>query len=164
MLAEELVGGRLFQIAFVVPDLQSALDRYTALLSGAPWRCYTFSAAWHSSAEYRGRPTDFVARLALNDGSPQLELIEPVSGPSTHADWLDERGEGVHHLGLLVESVTAARSRMERTGYETVQAGSGFGVDGDGEYAYFDTRRDLGLLLEAVEPPGRLPDPERVWP
>lgn len=53
---------------------------------------------------------------------------------------------------------------MAAAGYEVVQAGSGFGVDGDGAYAYFDTWRDIGLSIEAVEPPGRMPDPDFVWP
>jgi catechol 2,3-dioxygenase-like lactoylglutathione lyase family enzyme len=161
---EELLAGRLFQIAFVVDDLDEALRRYTAVLGGEPWRCYMFSAAIHRTCEYRGAPRDFTARLALNDGSPQIELIEPVRGPSIHRDWLEERGEGVHHVGVVVESVQAATTRMEEAGYDAIQSGTGFGADGDGAYAYFDTRRDLGVVVEAVEPPGRMPDPEFVWP
>src|SRR5262245_15252627 len=149
MGVEELLGGRLFQIAFVVDDLEQGLERYTTVLGGAPWRCYTFSASLHSTCEYRGGPTDFSARLAFNDASPQIELIEPLSGASIHRDWLEERGEGVHHLGVIVESVATATARMEAAGYERIQSGAGFGAGEDGAYAYFDARRDLGLVLEA---------------
>ena len=164
MGVEELLGGRLFQIAFVVEDLEQGLERYTRVLGGAPWRCYTFSASLHSTCDYRGGPTDFSARLALNDASPQIELIEPVHGPSIHREWLDQCGEGVHHLGVIVESVAAATAHMEAAGYERIQSGAGFGTGGDGAYAYFDARRELGLVLEAVEPPRRMPDAEFVWP
>src|SRR5436190_21691528 len=96
---ETLVDGPVFQIAFVVHDLDMALARYTAVLGGAPWRVFTFSAAIHRTAEYRGCPTEFSVRLALNGTSPQYELIQPQSGQGVHRDWLDERGEGFHHVG-----------------------------------------------------------------
>jgi catechol 2,3-dioxygenase-like lactoylglutathione lyase family enzyme len=161
---EALVDGTLFQIAFVVRDLEDALSRYTHVLGGAPWRIFTFSAAIHREAAYRGGPTDFSVRLALNGTSPQYELIEPVRGPGVHGDWLAERGEGFHHVGVLVDSLEATVERMARAGYEAVQTGAGFGAAGDGRYAYFDTARDLGFLVEAVEPPERMPEPDRIWP
>jgi hypothetical protein len=159
-----LLDRPVFQIAVVVVDLEVALERYSRLLGAGPWRCYTFSAAMHTFCEYRGGRTDFSARLALNDQSPQLELIEPRAGASIHQDWLHERGEGVHHVGVIVDSVADAISQMARAGCPVIQAGSGFGVAGDGAYAYFDTQDDLGLIVEAVEPPERMPAAELVWP
>jgi hypothetical protein len=164
MDAAALLDGEVFQMAFVVRDLDAALERHTHVLGGAPWRCWTFSAAIHREAVYRGEPTDFSVRLALNGTSPQFELIEPVSGRGVHGDWLEQHGEGFHHLGVIVDSVEAATERMTAAGYEAVQIGRGFGADDDGVYAYFDTARDLGYLVEAVEPPQRMPEPERIWP
>jgi catechol 2,3-dioxygenase-like lactoylglutathione lyase family enzyme len=161
---DPLAGTSIFQVAFVVHDLTGALERYQTLLGPRSWRCYIFGADWHSSCEYRGGPTSFSVRLALSDGSPQLELIQPIEGPSIHEDWLRERGEGVHHLGVIVDSVPRTVERMATAGYEVVQTGSGFGADGDGVYAYFDTWRDIGVSIEVVEPPGRMPDPDFVWP
>jgi methylmalonyl-CoA/ethylmalonyl-CoA epimerase len=161
---EALVGGEVFQIAYVVRDLDAALERYARVLGGAPWRIFTFSAAIHREASYRGGPTDFSVRLALNGTSPQYELIEPVSGAGVHGAWLEERGEGFHHVGVIVASVAATVERMAAAGYEAVQTGSGFGAGGDGSYAYFDTAADLGFLVEAVEPPERMPDPDRTRP
>jgi catechol 2,3-dioxygenase-like lactoylglutathione lyase family enzyme len=159
-----LVGGRVFQIAFVVRDLDQALERYSRMFAATSWRGWTFGASLHRSAAYRGRPADFSSRLALSDTSPQFELIEPLEGESIHRDWLEVHGEGVHHLGVIVESVDAVLDRMERAGFPVVQSGSGFGADGDGVYAYFDTRDLLGLMLEAVEPPARMPPVDFAWP
>ena len=161
---ETLVDGRLFQIAFVVRDLDAALERYTRILGGAPWRIFTFSAAIHRRAEYRGGATDFSVRLALNGSSPQYELIEPQLGSGIHADWLDERGDGFHHVGVIVASLETAVDRMSAAGYEAIQTGAGFGAAGDGAYAYFDTVADLGCFVEAVEPPAGMPEPDSVWP
>jgi catechol 2,3-dioxygenase-like lactoylglutathione lyase family enzyme len=161
---EALVDGRAFQIAVVVRDLETALERYAAVLGGGPWRGYRFTADIHTSCEYRGGPTDFELRLALNDQSPQFELIEPGEGPSIHKDWLNERGEGLHHVGVIVESVPAAVTRMTQAGYAVIQAGAGFGAANDGAYAYFDAQDDLGLVLEVVEPPASMPEIDFVWP
>jgi methylmalonyl-CoA/ethylmalonyl-CoA epimerase len=161
---ETLVDGQLFQIAFVVRDLDAALERYTRVLGGAPWRIFTFSGAIHREAAYHGDPTDFAVRLALNGTSPQYELIEPQRGPGIHQDWLDERGEGFHHVGVIVASLETAVERMAAAGYQAIQTGAGFGAAGDGAYAYFDTVADLGCFVEAVEPPANMPDPDGVWP
>jgi catechol 2,3-dioxygenase-like lactoylglutathione lyase family enzyme len=161
---ETLVDGRLFQIAFVVRDLDTALERYTRVLGGAPWRVFTFSSAIHREAAYRGDPAEFSVLLALNGTSPQYELIAPQRGRGVHAEWLDAHGEGFHHVGVIVDALETTVARMAAAGYEAVQTGSGFGAAGDGRYAYFDTVRDLGCLVEAVEPPERMPDPDRIWP
>jgi glyoxalase/bleomycin resistance protein/dioxygenase superfamily protein len=161
---EALVDGRLFQVAFVVRDLDTALARHTRLLGGAPWRIFTFSSEIHAEAAYGGEPADFSVLLALNGASPQVELIEPQRGVGVHRAWLDERGEGFHHVGVIVESVDETVRQMADSGYVAVQTGSGFGSAGDGTYAYFDTVADLGFFVEAVEPPERMPEPDRVWP
>jgi len=165
MIAVEAFAGRpIFQIAFVVGDFEQALERYSAALGAAPWRCWTFGADDHDHTEYRGRPTSFSSRLALNNSSPQLELIQPLTGPSSHHDWLERRGEGPHHLGIIVDSVRETIAQMARAGYPVVHSGAGIGPRHDGAWAYFDTTDALGLMLEAVEPPTSMPPVEFVWP
>ena len=165
MIAVQAIAGRpIFQIAFVVRDLEQALERYSAALGAAPWRCWTFGAEDHDYTEYRGRQTSFSTRLALNHSFPQLELIQPLMGPSAHQDWLERRGEGPHHVGIVVDSVLETIAQMARAGYPVVQSGAGIGPQRDGAWAYFDTTDALGLMLEAVEPPTRMPPIEFAWP
>jgi hypothetical protein len=47
-------------------------------------------------------------------------------------------------------------------GVELLRLGRGFGPDGDGGFAYFDTQSRLGVLVEAVELPARRCEPELV--
>jgi hypothetical protein len=148
-----------------VRDLDAALERYSAMLGAGPWRCWTLHSENHTGEEYMGGPTDYVTRLALTDGSEslQLELVQPVKGPSIHEDWLNEHGEGFHHLWYIVDSVAETIAQMAERGYPVMQGATGFGDTADGVYAYFDTRRELGTIVEALEPPTRMPDPEFVW-
>jgi methylmalonyl-CoA/ethylmalonyl-CoA epimerase len=164
MLPIDAFAGRsVFQIAFVVANLEDGLERYSAALGGAPWRCYTLGVDDHVKCAYRGAPTAFSSRLALNEQSPQLELIQPLQGPSAHQEWLETRGEGPHHVGIIVDSVADAIDQMAAIGYEAVQTGAGLGPGRDGAYAYFDTTDALGLMVEAVEPPTSLGPVEFVW-
>ena len=45
----------------------------------------------------------------------------------------------MHHFGYYVDDIDGAITAMEAKGYPVVQSGAGFGVDGDGAFAYFDT-------------------------
>ena len=162
-LVEAIAGRPVVQIGLVVRDLGVALERYAAVLGDGPWWCYTLTAAMHATAEYRGAPTDFSMRLAFNDRSPHWELIQPLAGRSIHRDWLDEGGEGLHHLGVAVESVADTTKQMTQAGYPVIQAGTGFGADDDGSYAYFAALDGLGLMLEVFEPAARMRGPEVAW-
>ena len=96
-------------------------------------------------------------RLVLNDKHPQYELIEPLTGPSIHEDWLAEHGEGFHHVGYVVESLATVTAEMEAVGHPVIARIHSFGANGDGAAAYFDTADALGFLVEAVEPPRAMP-------
>jgi catechol 2,3-dioxygenase-like lactoylglutathione lyase family enzyme len=161
---DALRGRPVFQIAFVVTDFDAALRRFENVLAPGPWRCFTFGSDTHEKVEYRGAPAEFSTLLALNGSDPQFELIQPLSGRGAHQEWLDAQGEGFHHLGVLVDSVETTVAQMTDAGYETIQIGSGIGPQRDGAYAYFDTTRDLGFVVEAVEPPTSMPEPDRIWP
>jgi catechol 2,3-dioxygenase-like lactoylglutathione lyase family enzyme len=158
-----LHGRPVFQMGFVVRDLEEALARYSTVLGAAPFRCWTFGARDHERCDYRGGPTDFASLLALNDQSPQIELIQPLTGPSAHADWLEQHGEGLHHLGVIVESVADAAAEAVAAGHEVVSSGAGIGPERDGAWAYIDTSAALGLMIEAVEPPTSMPPVERTY-
>ena len=162
--AEALVGLPVGQIGIVVRDLESACRRYSALWQCGPWRVYTYGPELLSSQSLRGRPSDYSVRIALNPTSPQLELLQPLRGPSVYEEWLERRGEGIHHLAAYVEDADAAIASFAAAGYPVVQEGRGFGVDGDGAFVYFDTEHDLGYLLEVVQPPRVRRGPERVIP
>jgi hypothetical protein len=161
---EAFRGRAVFQIAFVVRDFEAALAQYDGVLGAGPFRCFTFGSHMHERADYRGEPKEFRALVALNDSDPQFELIQPLSGAGAHQEWLDAKGEGFHHVGVIVDSVEATTAEMNAAGYDTIMAGSGFGRDGDGSYAYYDTTADLGFVVEAVVPPAAMPELDFVWP
>ena len=161
-LVPSLAGLAPFQIGFVVGDLERAVREFDSTLGAGPWRGWLFGPQG-KGREYNGAPADWTLRLVLNDRSPQYELIEPQDGPSIHADWLAERGEGFQHVAYVVESLERVTAEMEAAGHPAVARIHSFGAGGDGAAAYFDTAASLGFLVEAVEPPERMPPTELLF-
>ena len=151
-----LAGLAPVQIGFVVRDLEDAARRFDALLAAGPWRGWIFGPQGEGR-EYLGAPAEWTLRLVLNDRVPQYELIEPLTGRSIHADWLEERGESLQHVGYVVPSLARTTAEMEAAGHPVVSRIHSFGVDGDGAAAYYDTVEALGFLVEAIELPARMP-------
>jgi methylmalonyl-CoA/ethylmalonyl-CoA epimerase len=151
-MIEQLLGRRPFQIGIVVRDVREAAERYEKLWGIDDWMIVENGPKNMHGLHYMGEPADFSMRLALSGSNPQLELLQPLEGPSILADWLERRGEGMHHLGVEVASVDETIAQMEAAGYRCVQHGYGFGADGSGAFAYFDTQQELGCYLEAIEP------------
>ncbi len=115
-----------------------------------------------SEMEYRGAPTSFAAIVALCSLGPMTyEVIQPLSGPSIWADHLQAHGDSVHHLGYYVDDIDEAVAAMAAKGYEVVQSGRGFGADGDGAFAYFDTTAAFGCYMESILGPRALVPPQR---
>ena len=160
----ELAGGRPGQVGIVVESLELAMAGYGVPAHMKPaWRIWTYDGAVLSERIFRGTPGHFVMRLALGGGEPQIELIEPIAGPSIYHEWIAERGYGLHHLGFYVPDTRAAITEMEDAGYPLLQAGFGFGADGSGGFAYFDTQDAVGYIVEAIEVPRERRSPESLW-
>ncbi len=165
-MAELPVGvGGIDQIAVVVRDLDRALERYQSRLGIGPWDVYTYGPQRLSRMTFRGRDQPYVMKLGLAFVGPTMyELIEPVTGPSIYHEFLERGGEGLHHFGYYVDDIDREIEAMAARGYPLLQSGRGFGVDGDGAYAYFDTETDLGCIIEAIAMPRAMPPPERIYP
>jgi catechol 2,3-dioxygenase-like lactoylglutathione lyase family enzyme len=159
-----LSGRPVIQVGLVVRDLDRAMAAYSGVWGVGPWRVYTYGPRLLTSQTFRGRPAVFSMALALAGSGPQLELIQPLEGESVYMEWLERRGEGLHHVAVEVDSLERTTRELENAGYPMIQSGLGFGPDGDGGFAYYDTERDLGLVLEAIEEAARIRDPERVFP
>jgi hypothetical protein len=141
------------QIGVVVASCDEAVERYSALLGYGNWRRSSFGSGDVERMTLRGSEAVYSMKLAYAGDAPEIELIEPLDGQSLYSEWLSERGEGLHHMAVVVTSLDDAIAALERTGFANIQSGHGFAPDGKGGYAYFDTVDALGFILEAVEMP-----------
>jgi 4-hydroxyphenylpyruvate dioxygenase-like putative hemolysin len=98
---------------------------------------------------YRGERRTFQIRNGLARlGSVQLELIEVQHGECCQADFLNRKGEGIHHLGFFVDDLDEALSTVKEKGVEVLQIGT---AAGSIRWAYLDTEELLGITLEFIQ-------------
>ena len=153
------------QVCILVPKLEPVVEAYYKLFGIGPWQFYTYAKPLLKKMSYMGKPADYSMRIALSYmGSTRIELIEPLEGNTVYADYIHEHGYGVQHFGLVVDDMKTALAQAEAAGLTMTMDGSGFGLDGDGHYAYLDTEKTLGITLELIERPRGRVKPEKVYP
>ncbi len=137
------------QIGLLVNDIEAAARSWADFLGLPVPRIVITDPQEKSRARFEGEPTRARARLAFLDIGPgmQLELIQPDEEPSTWRKDLDGKGEGVHHIALVVKGMKEKVNALEKTGLRLLQAGEYAG----GRYAYLDGSKDLKVTIELLE-------------
>jgi hypothetical protein len=103
----------------------------------------------------------FPDRLTPGIPGVNVELIEPLGGPSTYTEHRSG-GEGVHHIGCFeYDDPHAVVSEYEEAGIPVVQSGVFDGV----EFWYLDMREELGgVILEVAANLEAIEEPDAVFP
>ena len=137
------------QMAYVPRDLETALKYWTQNVGAGP-----FFAIEHVRLErgrYLGEPADIDFSIALGYwGDMQIELIEQHNdAPSIFKAWRDEGGEGLHHVCLLADDMTAVRAICDTNALVATQEAL---VPGGGEVLYLRTMDGPASYLEILKP------------
>ena len=140
--------GTIVQIGVVVKDIEKASAAYADFLGVAVPRWSWTDAEDKAHTQFKGKPSPARAKLAFIElKNITLELIEPDSNPSTWREFLDTKGEGVHHIAFELEGIDNNTALLEKKGMPLLQKGDYEG----GRYAYIDGTAKLGLILELLE-------------
>jgi len=139
----------LGQVAILVDDLEKSMKYYEEVFGIGPWIRSEGGLDW---LEVRGREAQADRKISLAQvGTVQIELIQYVGGDSIHFEFLEECGQGVHHLGFFVRDLDRRLEAAKEAGIEVLQQGrikqKGLTV----RYAYLDTTDDFGVIIEFIE-------------
>lgn len=154
---------RADQLCILVESIEGAVATYSQLFAVTRWRVYRYGPDTVPELGYRGGDGRFSMWVALSDSVPQIELIESISGPSLYTEWIAEHGFGFHHVGVFTSSIATSLQALTARGMSVSQWGRGYGLDGDGGFAYVDSLEQLGFVLELIEIPKRRRPPDREW-
>ena len=146
---EKALGSHtIVQIGLIVRDIEEASRAYADVFGLDVPQWILTDPEPEANTRYYGESTEARAKLAFFDmGNLQLELIEPVGGPSTWQEFLDVHGEGVHHIAFNVKGMDDRVAYLEDKGMPLVQRGDYTG----GRYAYVDATAQLKVILELLE-------------
>jgi len=145
----ELFGqGTIVQIGVVVKDIEKASAAYADLLGVAVPKWSWTDTEDKAHTQFKGKPSPARAKLAFIElKNITLELIEPDRNPSTWREFLDAKGEGVHHIAFEIKGMDKKTALLAKKGMPLLQKGDYEG----GRYAYIDGAAKLGLILELLE-------------
>lgn len=153
------------KIAIVVDDLEKTVEHYHHLFGIGPWHFHTFGVPILRKMTRYGKPSSFRIRAALSSmGNTRIELIQQLEGDTVYADFLKRHGNGVQHIGMVVQDMEQAIALAADQGIAVVMEGIGYGLDGDGHFAYLDTEELIGVMVELIERPKRKHPPEKIYP
>ena len=154
------------QVAWVVEDVEKSVRLFHRLFGVGPWHFYRYGRPLLTMMRRNGKDVEFAMETAVaNAGATRLELIQPVEGDTIFQDFARKNGYGrIHHLGLAIDNMQDALRIVTEAGIAVTMEGGGYGLDGDGHFAYLDTENLIGVTLELMERPKRRHEPLRIFP
>src|SRR4051812_14723928 len=94
--------------------------------------------------------TQGVKTAFLSAGESNLELLEPLSAESTVAKFIENRGEGIHHICLRVDDIDAHLARLKSKGFRLINEAPVPGAHGC-RVAFLHPAAGNGVLIELSE-------------
>lgn len=147
-----VVGTHLVaQVGFIVKDVEETKKKWAEFLGVDVPETQPIGDYAVTGTTYKGEPApNAYCWMAFFDVGPglQLELIQPNDEPSTWRDYLNEHGEGIHHVAFQIKDSKAQVALAEAAGLKLVQRGV-YG-DGSGEYNYLEAP-ELKCIVELLE-------------
>ncbi len=135
---------KLHHVCVVVHDIQKATAYYESVGIG-PWY------GWGSFAEFPDLDVEDVqgqyetVYMCADINNVQVQLCQPSLRKTPKRKFLDAHGEGVFHLGFVVDDVDQAEAAGRAAGLAVFERGRR--ADGSG-FTYFDTVKQAGVTLE----------------
>lgn len=121
-------------LGIAVRSLQDAIPYYEGVLG---LKCYNVEEV----ADQRVRTAFFKV------GGTKIELLEPMDAESTIAKFIENRGEGIHHIAFAVDSVADALAEAEGKGVRLIDKAPRKGAEGL-SIAFLHPKSTQGVLTE----------------
>lgn len=140
---------KMTQVGIVVEDVEKSAQAWADFL-GLEEAPEIRIAKGHESVptQYRSMPTNAKAKLAFFKlDNLTIELIEPLGSESTWKEFLDDHGEGIHHIAFQVKDMNKKLDEFENAGLSLIQRG-GWGT---GEYSYVEGSKGMAVIIELLE-------------
>jgi len=144
---------RISQVAIVVKDIPTVVKNYWNILGIGPWLIFPWEGPHVYNRRYHEKPAWAREKIALAQiGNTQFEPVQPIVGDSIYQDFIEEHGEGLHHLQFIVDEVDEVNDVDEaveilaKEGFPCLQRAN---IGDTGAFAYMDTK-PLHIIWEPI--------------
>ncbi len=127
---------RIAHLGIVVKDLDAALNLFTGALP----------LDLVHTEDYQGMKIGFIPV-----GDSSIELLQDVSGSSSIKKFLDNNGEGIHHIAFEVDDIEQAVAELKEKGIRLIDEKPRAGAHGM-SVAFMHPKATHSILMELVQP------------
>ncbi len=144
--------GPVFQLAYVVPELEPFIAHMTGTLGVGPFFLFPtpLPFEWMTRHDQPSDRWEILSQAAIAySGDTMIEVIVPGRDPSPYRDFVDAGREGLHHLGTWAVDYDAQMAAARAAGIRVAIEG----VLPISRFAYLET--DMlypGTMVEIIEP------------
>jgi methylmalonyl-CoA/ethylmalonyl-CoA epimerase len=132
-------------VGVIVRDMDKTIEYLESIgigpfgmMDGNKWVDIPFKGELH------GKPAEWKVKISTAKVGPtEIELLQPSGGQSALQEFLDDVGEGVHHIAYLVDDVRGEMDKMVKKGMEILTSAN---LDARG-FAYARTGAG-GIVIE----------------
>lgn len=139
----------IVHVCVVVRDVEKTAEAFAEKFGIGPWRIRVMHTP-SSRASVRGKPVDYTLKFGhARVGPVILELVETLEGKTIYQEYLEEHGEGIHHIG--VPTPVPFDKELEKwrlQGIEPLQVNKM--EDPEEGWAYMDTHGLVGCIMEIL--------------
>lgn len=123
VIAHKKIKGQINQMAFLVTDLNQAMEYYGKLLMVRQW--YRPVSGKEDVICYKDKilDSDGMDLILGYYGNMEIELIVPPRQESMYSKYLEKHGPGFNHICFHVKNLEKALSYYEDLGFEVIQHG-----------------------------------------
>ncbi|MFX1404829.1 MAG: methylmalonyl-CoA epimerase [Promethearchaeota archaeon] len=129
---------RIAHIGIAVRDADMALKLYREVLGLKPSCIETVES-------------QKVKTIHIPVGDSSIELLESTSPNGVVAQFIEKRGEGIHHIAIEVDDIEATLANMKAQGIQLIDETPRMGA-GNMRIAFIHPRSTNGVLLELCQP------------
>lgn len=137
----------LHHIGIVVRDRDATIRHYQEIMGITSF--FSFDNPM-PRALVRGQPTPCDTRVGFALlGNTVIELMQPLDRVSPYFHFLEEHGEGMHHVGFLVPNVDESLAKMQGKGLRLLMESAEPAADT--KMVYLEGDSLSGVLLEFIQ-------------
>jgi methylmalonyl-CoA/ethylmalonyl-CoA epimerase len=143
-------GESICQVAIIVKDVEETARQYAELFGVPVPEVIQVPPEEIAHTKYRGAPTFTRAKIAVfRLGQVALELTQPDLEPSSWKEFLDKKGEGVHHISFMTSDRDKVVDYFEKNDMPVRHYGEYPG----GNYTIFDSFDKFKVLIQVKYKP-----------
>ena len=128
---------KIDHIGIAVNDLEASSDLFSTILNKKPSLIERVESQKLSAAFFKMEDTSF-------------ELLEPISEESPISKFLEKKGEGIHHVALIVDDIRAEMERLKSEGFSPLTPEPYVGANNK-LVCFFHPKNTNGVLIELCQ-------------